>query len=115
MARLRKRVDETYNLGEQCFNAQVYNCCIPGETALRLQQRFQQELAMRVVDVREDVRVIVIFAIGINDSCLKPWIQEKQTSTQDFQKAMCTIIEYCTNKKYEVIVVGLTPVDESKI
>jgi hypothetical protein len=53
----------------------VYNCCIPGETALRMQQRFEDELSMKSVDKNNEVRVIVVFAIGINDSCLKPWIQ----------------------------------------
>jgi lysophospholipase L1-like esterase len=59
--------------------------------------------------------IIVIFAIGINDSCLDPWIQQWQTPIEEFKKAIHTMISYCQQRKYEVIVIWLTPVDESKV
>ena len=45
---LRKDIDKQYNLTDQCANMQVYNMCIPGETALRMQKRFEHELLMRI-------------------------------------------------------------------
>lgn len=115
VARLRKRVDETYNFGEQCSNAQVYNCCIPGETALRMQQRFAQEADMKSVDRNNEIRVVVVFAVGINDSCLKPWIQWSQTPVEQFEEAIETMLQHCSNNHFETLVVWLTPIDETKV
>lgn len=115
VARLRKRVDEKYNFWAVCHNAQVYNCCIPGETALRMQQRFEDELSMKSVDKNNEVRVIVVFAIGINDSCLKPWIQWSQAPIEQFEEAMETMLQHCSNNHFETLVVWLTPIDEMKV
>ena len=114
VARLRQRVDHTYNLGEICQNAQVYNLSIPGETVLRMQKRFHTELDMRVVDPHTDTKICVIFALGINDSCSAPWIQEKQTPIDEFRQAMETMIISCRDTGHDVIVLWLTPVDEKK-
>jgi lysophospholipase L1-like esterase len=115
VARLRKRVDHTYNLGETCQNAQVYNLSIPGETALRMQKRFRAEVEARVVHPDPGLKISVIFALGINDSCAAPWIQGQQTPIDEFAQAMETMITHSRDAGHEVMVLWLTPIDETKI
>lgn len=115
VARLRERIDQSHNLGDTCQNAQVYNLSIPGETALRISKRFKSELAMRVVDPNPETKVYVILALGINDSCEAPWIQWEKTPLDKFTRAIEEMIDYSLEKRYEVVVLWLTPVDEKKL
>src|SRR3972149_6113032 len=81
VARVRRYIDEKYNIKDRA-NLQVCNLGIPGEVAVRMVDRVEEELAFRHVDPEDDI--LVIFAIGINDSCPNNWMTEKQTSEKDF-------------------------------
>ena len=114
VARLRKRVDEKYNFWAVCENAQVYNLSIPGETAVRMVKRFKAEIEMRLVDPNPETKIYVIMAIGINDSCKAPRMQWIKSSLDQFRSVIETMILFCKEMWYEVILVWLSPVDEIK-
>lgn len=114
VARLRRYIDEKYNL-QDGKNFQVYNLSVPGEVVIRMVDRFEKELSARLL-MQENTnnKNIVIFAIGINDSCPNNWMTSHQSDEEEFKHAYIEMIE--TAKKYqcEIICVGLTPVDEEK-
>ena len=109
VARLREYVDEKYN---PAGNVQVYNLGIPGEVAVRMVSRVKQGLEFRVTDPEDEV--LVIFAVGVNDSCPNNWMTKVQTPENDFKAALGTVIGMAKDKGCKVLVVGLAPVNSAK-
>ena len=109
VARVRRYIDEKYNIKDRA-NLQVCNLGIPGEVAVRMVDRVEEELAFRHVDPEDDI--LVIFAIGINDSCPNNWMTEKQTSEKDFKEALKKMAEVALSKNCKVLFLGLTPIRE---
>ena len=112
VARVRKYIDEKYNIKDR-VNLQVYNLGIPGEVAIRLVERVESELSSRLVDPEDEV--LVIFAIGINDSCSNNWMTEKQSPESDFKKALRKMAKISFEKNCKVVYLGLTPVNTEKL
>jgi acyl-CoA thioesterase I len=111
VARLRKYVDEKYNIGKN-QSILVYNLGIPGEVAVRMQNRVEEELSERITS--KDDKVLVIFAIGVNDSCPNNWMTETQTPKKEFKEALTRMISIAKDKDCEVLVLGLAPVEITK-
>lgn len=109
---LRKDIDQEYNLWNDCANIQVYNLCIPWETALRMQTRFEQELLMRI-DTSE--RNLVLLAIGVNDCHQHPWIQWFQTPKGDFQQSIKHMLETAQINNCTVWILGLLPANKERV
>lgn len=108
--RLREYVDTKYNLIEQPKSWLVYNLGIPGDLAVRLPERMEIELSQR----KTIEKTLVIFAIGINDSCVNNWMSGKQTSEVEFKQAMRKAIEVAKQYDCKVYGIGLTPINENK-
>lgn len=109
--RLRRFLDEKYNIGKD-GNVLAYNLSIPGEVAIRMVDRVQAELEIRLTDPKDEV--IVIFAIGVNDSCPNNWMRGKQTPPDEFKKAISTMISLAVQSNCQVMVLGLAPVNFEK-
>jgi len=111
-ARVRKFIDEKYNIKDRT-NLQVYNLGIPGEVAIRMVKRVDLELSSRLVDTEDEI--LVIFAIGVNDSCPNNWMTGKQTSKEEFKNALKVMANGALEKKCKVTFLGLTPVNPEKL
>lgn len=111
VTRLRKYVDEKYN-GGVGGNVLVYNMGIPGEVAVRMVKRIDQELEFRITN--KDDRVLVIFVIGVNDSCPNNWMTNSQTPKKTFKSALKAMIKMAKGRGCETVVLGLAPVNTNK-
>lgn len=111
VARLRKYIDQKYNL-ESKNDFQVYNLGIPGELTIDLPERVKYELKIRLVDPND--KVLVIFATGINDSCSNNSRRGRQTSEKEFKKALVKIINLVKEANCMVVFVGLTPANPER-
>lgn len=110
VARLRKYVDETYNIGKG-GNVQVYNMGIPGEVSTRMLVRVELELRMRI---EQEENNLVIFAIGTNDSCPNNWMTKEQTPPEAFKQAIISMVTIAQKQNCKVACVGLIPVNPAK-
>lgn len=108
--RLREYVDAKYNLIDEPKSWLVYNLGIPGDLAVRLPERLEIELSQR----KTIEEAIVVFAIGINDSCVNNWMSGKQTLEIEFKQAIHKSIECAKQHGCKVYGIGLTPVNENK-
>ncbi|HEX7041910.1 MAG TPA: GDSL-type esterase/lipase family protein [Patescibacteria group bacterium] len=114
VARLRNYIDENYNIGKG-GNFQVYNLGIPGEIVPRLSERFEKELEMRLPEnEKTNKKNLVIFAVGINDSCPNNWLGLKQTPENEFKFSFENMINSARKYNCKMVVIGLTPVNSEK-
>lgn len=117
VARLRRFLDErNLNIykGEDLYTKHytlVYNLGIPGDTTQGLLDRFDKEIAPRF---NPELKTIIIFAIGINDSRYYENLQEHAVSFETYQKNLPELFEKAKKYTSEIIFVGLTPVDEKR-
>ncbi len=113
VARLREQVDSR-NISDPDFYGLVYNLGISGDTTEGVLERFEVELERRLKDDLEE-EVIVIFAIGINDS---QYIYKKKGNKVPLSKFKSNLKQLILKaKRYAkgTIFVGLTPVDEARV
>ena len=108
--RLRKYVDETFNLGKK-GNVQVYNLGIPGELAIRMKNRFEMELSQRI---DSDTKGLVIIAIGVNDSCPNNWMTNKQTDEAELKAALSEMVLIARKYSCKICFIGLMPVNPAR-
>lgn len=111
VARLRKYIDQKYNL-DKGGNALVYNLGIPGEVAIRMSKRVEDELAVRITDPGD--KPLILFAVGINDSCPNNWMTKTQTPESEFKQVLRDIIAIAQKYNCTPMLIGLTPVNSSK-
>jgi lysophospholipase L1-like esterase len=90
-----------------------YNLGIPGDSSNELLQRIETELKARVNYYRKDNTFIVLIAIGINDSRGLGNPNKLQTSPKQYENNMKKIIKIAKKHTKNVILIGLSPVDES--
>lgn len=114
VARLRKHIDQTYNL-DKPTNFQVHNVSIAGEVMPHMVKRFASELDMRILqEEATNKKNLVILALGINDSCSNNWLTKEQTPEKIFIESLRSLIRTSLEKNCKIIVVGLTPVNAIK-
>lgn len=88
----------------------IFNLGIPGNTSSELRKRFKQEYNARH---DQNARNIIIFSIGINDSQI---INEKnRVSESNFVKNIVFLIKQARKFTNNILFIGLTRVDESKV
>lgn len=88
----------------------VYPLGVNGDNTDGLLQRFETELNNRL---HEDSNVVVLIAIGINDSQFTLSNNENQVSVPTFKSNLLKMIKATQNKVKHIVLVGLTPVDDS--
>lgn len=89
----------------------TYNLGIPGDTSSGLLERFETELIPRF---NPDEEIIILIAIGINDSRFYKSANEYETELGVFQQNIWDLWEIAKKYTSDVAFVGLTPVDEER-
>ena len=89
----------------------VYNLGVSADTTKDLVERFDSEVKRRLKRKREN---IVIFGIGINDSCYSEDKKTLDVSQEQFKRNLENLIDLAQKFSTEIIFVGLTPVNETK-
>ena len=110
VANLRKFIDETYNIGKN-GNLLVYNLGIPSELAIGLEKRFTNELDSRI---NPEEKCLVVFAIGVNDSCPNNRYASRQTPEIEFKSVLKMMALYAKERNCKVAFIGILPVDPAK-
>ena len=88
---------------------EVYNLGISGDTSSGLSARLACE-----AEARKSSKMLIVVSIGINDSEVELSSGKNRISPEEFRRNMEKIIE--TARGYgEVLLLGLTPVDESLV
>lgn len=99
-------------LKTHCFregkDVEIYNLGILGDVTEGVLSRFDAEC-----DVRNPQ--IIIFAVGINDTQFLRSANAIRISLEDFSKNIYSLIEKAKKYTNQIIFIGLTRVDESKV
>lgn len=111
VTRLRRLLDEKmYDSDIEEFYM-IYNLGISGNNTSDLLERFQPEIERRI---DEGEKVVVVFAIGINDSQYIGSRESPQTPIGDFEVSIGKLFETAKRITPIIVFVGLTNVDESR-
>ncbi len=92
------------------YGAETYNLGVSGNKTTDLLKRFKNEIGARV----KEESVLIIFAIGINDSQFIHSENSLGVLPSDFRENIITLIKEAQKITSEIIFLGLTPVDETK-
>jgi len=109
--RLRKFLDVKV-LTESKFSYRIYNLGISGDTTEGLLHRLESEAKNRIKETEDNV---IIFQIGLNDSILILDKGKLITSSKKFSKNIQKLVKISSKITKNIIFVGLTPVNESKV
>ncbi len=93
------------------FDYPVYNLGVSGDNTEDLLKRFETECKARL---SEEKSVIIIFAIGINDSQFLHNENRLRIPPEKFKENIKKLINLSKKFTTKIIFVGLTPVDETK-
>ncbi len=91
----------------------LYNLGLCGDTTNNLLERFDAEAKARVKFIRDQDRQVIIFSIGINDSRLLGKDKIPEIEIDKFEQNIQILIDKAKNYTKEILLIGLTPVDES--
>ena len=97
----------------QGFHNCLFNLGIPGDTTTTLLKRFETELKSRIKYFYPGDKFIVMIAIGINDSGGLGAPDKSETKADKFESNISQLIKIAKKYTKQVVVVGLTPVDEA--
>ena len=103
--RLRLHYDEKYD-----YDCRIFNMGIPGEITEETLKRFENECEYRF---DKEQRNIIVFAVGINDT--QDISGTNRVKLEDFEINISKIIEKARQYSSDILFVGLTNVDESKV
>src|SRR3990172_2179226 len=90
----------------------VYCLGVSGDNTEDLLQRFDIEVRARLDD--ED-KTLVVIEIGINDSQYILSENQHRISPEKYKENLLTLIKKSKQHNADIIFVGLTPVDDSKV
>lgn len=85
---------------------------VSGDTTEDLLKRFIPEIEVRA---SSDEKLLIIFAIGINDSLLELDNKKNQVSLEKFNQNIKELISQAKKFSSDILFLGFTPVDESKV
>jgi len=97
-------------MGEN-YDIDVYNLGVSGDKTPDLLERFESETTARI---EEDEEVVLIFAVGINDSYFVHSKNDIMTPPEKFKENIQKLTGLAQKFSSKVVFVGLTPVDEPK-
>jgi len=106
--RLRTFLENDYfNNKKEWF--EVYNLGISGDTTEDLSKRIKTD-----AEPRSEPNTITLISIGVNDSA--KWTEKKGNwvSPENYRKNLIAIVKKAQVFSKQVILIGITPVDESK-
>lgn len=98
----KKRLTEGYS-------SSVYPLGISGDTTEDLLKRFNNETKARL---DEDSNLVIIFAIGINDTQVDIKGLVNKISVEEFRENIKELVNQARKHTQDIIFIGLTPVDQ---
>lgn len=96
------------SLQDPAHDCTVYNLSISGDTTEDVRKRFTAETKARLLDEE----LVILFAIGINDSYLTNG--QPKVTEEKFRNNLHDLVAAAQRCASQVVLVGLTPVDEQK-
>lgn len=108
--RLRRFLDEK-SLSKSDNYRLIYNLGVSGDTTSDILERFEFETKQRI---SENGEVVILFAVGINDSYFLQNVNNFRVPLEEFKKNIEKLIKLAKNFSSKIIFVGLTPVKEIK-
>jgi acyl-CoA thioesterase I len=90
-----------------------FNLSVPFETSRGLYERFKSEAIRRIGD-KPKKEVIILIAVGINDSSIDLKTNLPRTSLDEFSRNMAKTIETSKKLADKTIIIGLTTVDQKR-
>ncbi|MEI6650717.1 MAG: GDSL-type esterase/lipase family protein [Candidatus Moraniibacteriota bacterium] len=109
-ARLRKHIDERYNIGKRT-GLLVHILGVPSEPVIRLADRIHNELAARI---DKSGKNLLILASGLNDSCPNNKVTGELTPPVAFKESYSRLIDIGKEFGCTVLALGLTPVNPAR-
>ncbi len=100
--------DLIINLFRSCFNLGI-----PGDTSTDLLTRFETEIKARIKYKRSGDKFVIMLAVGMNDSKSVGSSDKLNIKPEIFRNNIKKLIKIAKRYTKQVIVVGLTPVDEN--
>lgn len=91
----------------------LYNLGIPGDSSTDLLKRFETETKSRVQYYSPDNKFVILIAIGTNDSRGLGVSDNIQTNPKDYEENICKLVDIAKTHTKEVVIIGLSPVDET--
>lgn len=116
LAHVRRKSDKRVLASEREEYATVYNLGISSNTSCHVLSRYRSEVdARHDRDEKDAPDLFIALAIGINDSAVSAGTTDHLVEPQEFEANMRTLIDLARqDASGRVLVVGPTPVDESK-
>lgn len=112
-ARLRAHIDAKIHAPDSGdYYHEFYNLSIHGENTVGLLERFDVETAARLRKYKD---VVMLFAIGTNDSSLFIAEQKNRVAIEDYEKHLRTLIAKAQNLHAQIIFVSTIVVDEVRV
>lgn len=108
--RLKCEIHEKVISSKLVFYCDIYNLSIDGDYTDKLLKRFEFETKQRMIEEE----IIIIFAIGINDSCFIKGKNKTDREFEEFRKNISKLILLSSKFSARTIFLGFTPVDEEK-
>ncbi len=109
-ARFRRDIDARFNMGKRT-NLLVYALGVPSEPVVRLVDRLQSELGVRMDGNGKN---LLILNSGLNDSCPNNKVTGELTPPETFRQAYGECIDIGRELGCEVVALGLTPVNPER-
>lgn len=90
----------------------VYCLGVSGDNTIDLLERFDTEVKARI---DEEEKTLILIEIGINDSQFVLQENQHRVSPEDYRQNLIKLVEKSKQHGADLILVGLTPVDDSKV
>jgi lysophospholipase L1-like esterase len=114
IAHLRRSADTRVLASERTQYATVYNLGISSNTSRHVLGRYRTEVDARH-DPTEDTDLFIVLAVGINDSAVEQGTQKHLVEAERYEANMRALVALSKqDADGRVLVIGLTPVDESR-
>ncbi len=110
VTRLKKYTDSQAIANQMENYNTIYPLGISGDNSNDLLNRFENELNNRL---DEDSNMVIVIAIGINDSQFDISNSENSVSITTFKTNLYKIVETASKVTKHIVFVGLTPVDDT--
>jgi len=104
-----KRYTDQQTIAGKANPDEVYILGISGDNSDDLVKRFQVELSSRL---DEEMELVIIIAIGTNDSKFSVTTMENRVSRLRYQENISRLIKEGKEATKEIVLIGLTPVDD---
>ena len=97
----------------QAFHNCLYNLAISGDSSTKLLKRFETEVKSRVKYDHPKDKFIILISVGLNDSRGLGSLNKLETKPDKFKNNILKLIKIAKKYTKQVVIVGLTPIDES--